>query len=159
MIQPQENFMRAAIEEGVRARQNGDYAIGAVIVKGERIITRSTNRSKIDKDATQHAEMVAIKEASKVLGSRYLEDCILYTTHEPCPMCTTATVWAKMKGIVSGARMEDMADYRIRNGNEDYQWRTIHIPAREVLAKGEPKLEIVEEFMRDECRSLFHSSN
>lgn len=158
MIQPRLEFMRAAIEEAVSARDRGDYAIGAVIVRGEEIIARAPNRSKIEQDSTQHAEIAAIREASKILKSRYLENCILYTTHEPCPMCAAAAVWAKMSGIVSGAKMEDMADYGLTNGNEHWTWRVIHIPAREILAKGEPKLEIVEEFMREECQDLFHSS-
>ncbi|MBI2034030.1 MAG: nucleoside deaminase [Candidatus Liptonbacteria bacterium] len=149
--------MKAAIEEAINARNRGDYAIGAVIVQNDKIIARAINRSKIEQDATQHAEVTAIREASRVLKSRYLENCVLYTTHEPCPMCAAAAVWAKLSGIVSGARMEDMADYHLKNGSEEYKWRTINIPAREVLAKGEPKVEIIEEFMRDECRNLFHS--
>lgn len=157
MLQPQEKFMKAAVDEAIRARENGDYAIGAVIVCDEQVIVRSTNRSKIDQDATQHAEIVAIREASRLLGSRYLENCILYTTHEPCPMCASAVVWAKMKGLVFGARMEDMAEYRVNNGNKDWKWRTINISSREVLTKGDPQVDLVEDFMRNECRMLFHS--
>lgn len=149
--------MEAAIEEALRSRASGDYAIGAVIVRSDEIIARAVNRSKIDQDATQHAEMVAIREASKKLGNRYLEGAVLYATHEPCPMCAAAAVWAKMRGIVFGAKMEDMRDYHLKNGNEEWKWRVIHISAREVLAKGDPKLEIVEGFMRDECHTLFHS--
>ena len=149
--------MEAAIEKATHAREKGDYAIGAVVVRDNEIISRAVNRSKIDQDATQHAEVVAIREASKKLGSRYLDNCILYTTHEPCPMCAAAAVWAKMKGIVSGAKIEDMWDYHLKNGNSEWKWRVIHIPAREVLAKGEPRLEIIEEFMRDKCVQLFHS--
>jgi tRNA(Arg) A34 adenosine deaminase TadA len=150
--------MEAAIAEATEARDNGDYAIGAIIVHDGQVISRATNRSKVDQDATQHAEIVAIRQASQMLGSRYLEECILYTTHEPCPMCAAAVVWAKMRGVVSGARMEDMTDYRIKNGNDEWKWRTISIPAREVLAKGEPKVMLIEEFMRDECRQLFHGA-
>lgn len=157
MIQPERKCMEAAIAQALHARNEGDYAIGAVIVRDGKIISRATNRSKIEQDATQHAEIVAIRTASKLLGSRYLDNCILYTTHEPCPMCAAAVVWAKMSGVVSGARMEDMTEYRIKNGTSSWQWRTIHIPAREVLKKGEPHIEIVEAFMRDECKELFHS--
>lgn len=150
--------MEEAIKEAMDARDRGDYAIGAVVTEGDKIIARAVNRSKIDQDATQHAEMAAIREASKKMKTRYLEDCILYTTHEPCPMCSSAAIWAKLKGIVSGAKMEDMRDYHLSDGNETWKWRVIGIPAREVLAKGEPQPEIVEEFMREECRKLFHSS-
>jgi len=153
-----EKFMRVAIEEAMSARKNGDYAIGAVIVKDGQIIARARNRSKSDNDATKHAEMVAIQEASKKLKSRYLNGCILYTTHEPCPMCAAATVWAKMSRIVSGARMGDMAGYSFKNGNDDWKWRTISISAREVLEKGEPKVQLTEECMRSECRKLFYDA-
>jgi tRNA(Arg) A34 adenosine deaminase TadA len=157
MIFPDQKFMKAAIEEAIRSRENGDYAIGAVIVLNGEILVRATNRSKIEMDATQHSEVVAIRKASQKLNSRYLENCVLYTTHEPCPMCAAAAFWAKLAGIVSGAKMEDMADYSAKNGNEEYKWRTIRISAKEILAKGDPKIEIIEEFMRDECKNLFHS--
>jgi len=149
--------MQAAIDEALAAQKRGDYGIGAVIVKDREILVRATNRSKIDEDATQHAEIVAIQNASKKLGSRYLTNCVLYSTHEPCPMCAAAAVWAKMDGIVFGAKVEDMAEFRSKNGNEVWKWRTINISASEVLSKGEPKLHVVGEFMREECRKLFHN--
>lgn len=153
-----EKFMKAAIEEAVNAQEKGDYAIGAVIVKDGKIIARAQNRSKIDNDATKHAEMLAIQEASKKLKSRHLNGCILYTTHEPCPMCASAVVWAKLSRIVYGARTEDLAGYSFKNGNDDWSWRTIRISAREVLEKGEPKVQMTEECMRAECRKLFHDT-
>lgn len=149
--------MEAAIVEAGKARARGDYAFGAVVVRGGEIIARGVNSVKVDKDATQHAEVAAIRSASRKLGNRYLEGCILYTTHEPCPMCSAAAVWAKMEGIVSGAKIEDIWEYHLKNGNGEWKWRVIHIPAREILAKGDPQMYIIEEFMRDECRALFHS--
>jgi tRNA(Arg) A34 adenosine deaminase TadA len=157
MIQPERKFMEAAIEEALKARARGDYAFGAVIVRDGEIVARATNRAKIDKDATQHAEVAAIREASKILDSRYLERCILYTTHEPCPMCSAAAVWANMAGVVSGAKIEDIWNYHLKYGNTEWKWRVINIPAREVLSKGDPQVEIIEEFMREECCALFHS--
>lgn len=161
MIQAREEFMRAAIDEAIKARESGDYAIGAVIVKRDKIIARGTNRSKVDKDATQHAEMVVIREASRQLGSRYLENCILYTTHEPCPMCASAAIWAKLEGVVCGAKIEDMAEYGAKNGDVVWKWRVINIPASEVfskvLDKEKRKVELAEGFMREECKELFHS--
>ena len=157
MIHPKREFMEVAIEEALNSKNKGDYAVGAVIVKEDKIIVKVGNRIKLDKDPTQHAEIVAIREASKILGTRHLENCVLYTTHEPCPMCSSAAIWARMEGIVSGAKMEDMIDYRIENSNEDWSWRTIHIKASTIIEKGDPKIFLVEEFMRDECRKLFHS--
>lgn len=157
MIQPKKEFMEAAIEEAIKTRNKGDYAVGAVIVKGNRIISKSGNRVRLDEDPTQHAEMVAIRKAAKVLGKRFLENCILYTTHEPCPMCAAAAIWARMSGIISGARLEDMIDYKIKKGTYNRTWRTIDIPASKILEKGDPKLFLIEEFMRKECKKLFHT--
>jgi tRNA(Arg) A34 adenosine deaminase TadA len=157
MVEPERKFMEAAIAEAKDARSRGDYAFGAVIVRDGEIVARATNRAKIDKDATQHAEVAAIRAASRMLGSRYLERCILYTTHEPCPMCAAAAIWANMEGVVSGAKIEDIWNYHLKNGNAEWKWRVINIPAREVLSKGDPKVEIVEEFMREECCRLFHA--
>lgn len=153
---PKEEFMRAAIKEAIKAKNGGDYAIGAVIIKEDKIIASSTNRTKVDQDPTQHAELSVIREAAKVLGHRHLNNCILYTTHEPCPMCSAAAVWAKLKCVVVGARINDMADHRSRNSSNDWSWRTITISAKDVFASGDPKVEIVEDFMREECRALFH---
>lgn len=157
MLHPQKKFMQAAIEQALLARQKGDYSIGAVVVKDGEIVGRGMNRAKIDQDPTQHAELIAIREATKNLHSRFIEGCILYTTHEPCPMCTSAAVWAKMKGIVYGAKMEDMAEFCSKNANKEWTWRTIKISAQEILAKSEPALELEKEFMRDECLKLFHN--
>ena len=157
MFTAEEKFMKIAIKEGIKAKQKGDYAIGAVIVKNEKIISKSGNKVKINQNPVHHAEFIAIQKASKKLKHRHLRDCVLYTTHEPCPMCASAAVWAKLKGVVSGTKMEDMSEYRNKNGNENWSWRTIDISAKEILQKGTPELEIIEEFMREECKKLFHS--
>lgn len=149
--------MILAIEEAQRAQQKGDYAVGAVVIKNDSLLSLAGNAVKVLQDPTLHAEIVAIRQATKKLGTRHLEDCILYTTHEPCPMCSGAAIWARMKGIVFGARMEDMASYCLENGNKNWSWRTIHIPASTIIERGEPKLFLVENFMREECKKLFHS--
>lgn len=157
MLYPVRKFMEAAIEEAVMSREAGDYAIGAVIVNNGIILARGGNRVKRDTDPTAHAEMVAIREAATALDTRHLEGGILYTTHEPCSMCTTAAVWAKMEGIVYGARIEDMVQYREAMGNDEWQWRTIDIHTSEVIERGDQELKLVEGFMIEECRKLFHS--
>lgn len=128
-----------------------DYAVGAVVVKGENVIAGGSTNLKHENDPTAHGEIVAIRNACDALSSRYLEGCILYSTHEPCPMCSSAAIWAKMTGIVYGATMEDAA----KKGSSISSWRQIRIPCRDVLKKGTPKLELVEKFMRDECVKLF----
>lgn len=157
IMEPKREFMEAAIKEAIKAKEEGDYAVGAVIVKDDEIIVRAQNRSKLDQDPTHHAEVIAIRETAKLLGTRHLEDCILYTTHEPCPMCASAAIWARMKGIVAGAKIEDMKEYKIKNGTDEWVWRTIDVPASKILEKGDPKLFLIEEFMREECKKLFHS--
>jgi tRNA(Arg) A34 adenosine deaminase TadA len=138
--------------------QAGDYAVGAAIVKGDAVVAKSGNRIKLDNDPFHHAEIVAIRQAAKTLGARHLHDCVLYTTHEPCPMCASAAVFAKMKGIVYGAHIEDMRYYGLKNGNEEWSWRVIQIPAHEILEKATtPKLFVVKGFMREECKKLFHT--
>lgn len=157
MILPKREFMEAAIREAVKAKEEGDYAVGAVIVKNDKVIAYGREQIKSYNDPVLHAEVVAIREACRIVRSRHLKECVLYTTHEPCPMCSSADIWAEMKGIVFGARMEDMKEYGTENGNEEFRWRTIDIPASKVLNKGNPRLLIVEDFMRDECKALFHS--
>lgn len=157
MFETKEIYMRAAIEEALKARRNNDYSIGAVVVKNDKIIARTPNITRSMNDPTQHAEIEVIRKALKNLGQRFLEDCVLYTTHEPCPMCTTAAVWVKLRGIVFGARLSDMVDYGSVYKNGKWVWRTVRISAAEVVAKGDPKVEIIGDFLREECKNLFHS--
>lgn len=149
--------MQLAINEAEKARQRGDYGVGAVLVKGNKILAICSNRSKRDESPIAHAETLAIMKASKILKSRHLEDCILYATHEPCPMCASVIVWARLKGVVYGARYQDMKDYRKKHANHSYLWRTIHIPCREIFRKSTEKIEWVQDFMREECIKLFHN--
>ncbi len=157
MLEPKEIYMRAAIKEALKAGSNGEYPIGAVLVKADKIIARTPNITVSNNDPTQHAEIEAIRKALRGLGRRFLEDCILYTTHEPCPMCATAAIWVKLRGVVFGARMSDMVEYSLANKNDKLVWRTVPISAAEVFAKGEPKVELVGGFLREECKKLFHS--
>jgi tRNA(Arg) A34 adenosine deaminase TadA len=156
-IAPKEKFMEAAIKEASKAKEAGDYSIGAVIVKGQNVVSKGQNQTKSREDPTCHAEMVAIRKAVKKLGRRHLNGCVLYTTHEPCPMCASAVVWAKMKGLVCGTQIKDMTNYAKLNGNKKYLWRTIKIPASTILKKSDEDIFIVEEFMRDKCKKLFHN--
>jgi len=157
-MEPEKKFMEAAIEEAKKAAKGGDYAIGAVIIRDGKIIATGEDEVIKNGNPVLHAEIVAIQEATKKLGRRFLQDCILYTTHEPCPMCASAAVWAKLKGIVSGAIKEDLIEYSKKFGDDKFSWRTIGIHCRDVLEKGTPRVKLVEGFMRDECRKLFSLS-
>lgn len=149
--------MVKAITYAKRAQRNGDYAIGAVIVKDGVIIAASENRSKQDQNPVAHAEILAIIKAAAKVKHRHLSGCILYTTHEPCPMCVSLCVFARLKGIVYGARINDMADYRSRGANGQYLWRTIDISCTEIVQKSGEPIEVIGDFMRDECLRLFHN--
>lgn len=153
---PEEQFMRLAIAEAQAAKKGGDYAIGAVVVLNGSILASSGNRIKIECDPTQHAEVAAIRLACASLRTRHLEGAILYTTAEPCPMCASAAIWARMAGIISGSTISDMAEFREKFGNSEWSWRTVDLAARAILAQGDPKLFLVEGFLRNECRALFH---
>lgn len=149
--------MEVAIKEAQRAREAGDYGIGAVVINTDTIIAVAGNAVKRSEDPTQHAEMLAIRGAAQSLGKRHLEGCVLYATHEPCPMCTSAAIFARMQSIVYGATLEDMMHYSLQNRNTAFSWRTIDIRAKEITEKEDPHIDIIGGFMREECRKLFHS--
>lgn len=98
-----ERFMWAALAEAEAAAEQGEVPVGAVIVANNRIIARGHNLTETLKDVTAHAEMMAITSAANTLGGKYLPDCTLYVTVEPCPMCAAALGWAHIGRIVYGA--------------------------------------------------------
>lgn len=151
---PKKEFMEEAIRIAEESASQGDYALGAVVVLNDKIIGRGSTRLKHENDPTVHAEIVAIRDACKNMGLRYLEGAVLYTTHEPCPMCSSAAIWAKMKGIVFGAYQNDSRERNTQN----FSWRQIDISCKYVSDKGIPKLDVVEGFMRNECLDLFSLS-
>ncbi len=101
-----EYFMRQALLEAEKARQKDEVPIGCVIVCQGRIIARAHNLTETLNDVTAHAEMQAITAAANVLGGKYLKDCTLYVTVEPCPMCAGAIAWAQVSKVVYGAEDE-----------------------------------------------------
>ena len=95
-------FMGEALRQALRAYENDEVPIGAVIARGGRIIARSFNQVEALKDATAHAEMLAITQAENAVGDWRLNDCTLYVTKEPCPMCAGAAVHARLGRVVFG---------------------------------------------------------
>ena len=98
-----EKFMRDALMEAEAALADGEVPVGAVIVSKGRIIAKGHNMTDRLHDPTAHAEMIAITAATEATGSRYLDECTLYVTLEPCPMCAAALNWAQAARIVYGA--------------------------------------------------------
>lgn len=105
MIQPFDDkyFMQKAFEEALRARDREEVPVGAVVVARQRIIGKGHNLTEQLTDVTAHAEMQAITAASGYLGSKYLTDCTLYVTLEPCVMCAGALYWAQLGRVVFAA--------------------------------------------------------
>lgn len=102
-VSQDEKFMAAAIQEARRAWVLNEVPIGAVIVKDEEIIGKGFNLRESMQTTLTHAELIAIQEANQAVGSWRLEDCTLYVTLEPCPMCAGAIVQSRMKRVVYGA--------------------------------------------------------
>lgn len=131
-----EQFMRKAIAEAQQALQEGEIPIGAVIVCNDRIIARAHNLTETLHDVTAHAEMQAITSAANELGGKYLTDCTLYVTIEPCTMCAGALGWSHLSRIVYGAADE-------KRGYQLYAPRALH-----------PKTTITGGILEEECRQL-----
>lgn len=98
-----EKYMRAAISQAKRAYQKNETPIGCVIVFSDKIIARGYNKRNWKKNTLAHAEILAINKASKVIGDWRLEDCTLYVTLEPCPMCAGAIIQARIPRVVIGS--------------------------------------------------------
>ena len=101
--QTDEKFMREAMKEADMAAYEDEVPIGAVVVCRGRIIGKGHNMTEKLHDATAHAEMIAITAATEAVGGKYLNDCTLYVTVEPCPMCAGALNWSQIGRIVYGA--------------------------------------------------------
>ena len=129
-------YMRKALAEAEQAGREGEIPIGAVVVCRGRIIARTHNLTETLNDVTAHAEMQAITAAANALGGKYLTDCTVYVTVEPCPMCAGALGWAQVARIVYGAK-DDKRGY--------------HLIAPKAL---HPKTEVVEGVLEEDCRTL-----
>ena len=138
------DYMNEAIKEieiGLQNKDGGPF--GAVIVKDNEIISASHNTVLRDSDPTAHAEVNAIREASKKLNTYDLSDCILYTTCEPCPMCLSAIIWSNIKEVYYGATKEDAANIGFR---DDLIYKHL---------KNEIKLIDLKNINREECLEEF----
>jgi tRNA(Arg) A34 adenosine deaminase TadA len=109
-----EAFMERAFEMRRLAVQRGDQPYGAVIVKADRIVGEGASAVVTDDDPTAHAEMVAIRDAARLLGSRDLSSCEMYGTSPACPMCEAAAYWARVTRLLHGAAIVDAGAPRLR---------------------------------------------
>jgi tRNA(adenine34) deaminase len=144
MIEPfgDEYFMKKAFAEALQAFEKKEVPVGAVVVSDKKIIARAHNLTETLNDVTAHAEMQAITAAANMLGGKYLNDCTLYVTLEPCVMCAGALGWAQVGKIVFGAFDE-------KRGYQKYSKNALH-PKTEVIGglMGEECTELMQEFFR-----------
>jgi len=131
-----ERYMRMALDEAKQAMAQGEIPIGAVVVCKESVVARAHNLTETLTDPTAHAEMQAITSACNELGGKYLSDCTLYVTVEPCPMCAGALGWAQIPRIVYGT-----ADPK--RGYHEFAPRALH-----------PKCSVTAGILEEECRLL-----
>ena len=129
-------FMKQALVEARKAGERGEVPIGAVVVCKGRIIARAHNLTETLNDVTAHAEMQAITAAANVLGGKYLNECTLYVTVEPCVMCAGAIAWAQTAKLVFGTEDE-------KRGYQKYAAQALH-----------PKTVVVKGGLTDECAGL-----
>ena len=129
-------YMKQALVEARKAAERGEVPVGAIVVCKERIIARAHNLTETLTDVTAHAEMQAITAAASTLGGKYLNECTLYVTVEPCVMCAGAIAWAQMGRLVFGAEDE-------KRGYQRYAPQALH-----------PKTVVVKGILADDCAAL-----
>lgn len=135
-ISRDKRFMRLAIAEAKEAMAEGEIPVGAVVASHGRVIARAHNQTETLHDVTAHAEMLAITAAANQLGGKYLRDCTLYVTVEPCVMCAGAIGWAQVTRLVYGTG-DDKRGYRL------IAPKALH-----------PKAKVTTGVLEDECRQL-----
>ena len=131
-----EYFMKKAFQEARLAYEEGEVPVGAVVVAQNRIIARAHNLTETLTDVTAHAEMQAITAAANLLGSKYLNECTLYVTLEPCVMCAGAIGWSQLGKLVYGAADD-------KRGFMKFAPKSLH-----------PKTEVVSGIMAEDCADL-----
>ncbi|MEQ8240387.1 MAG: nucleoside deaminase [Cyclobacteriaceae bacterium] len=130
--------MKLALQEATLAFEEGEIPVGAVITAGNKIIAKAHNQVQRLNDVTAHAEMLAITAAQNHLGAKYLNECTLYVTLEPCIMCGGALFWAQLKKLVVGANDE-------RRGFSSLNTNILH-----------PKTTLLTGILKEDCEKLMH---
>jgi tRNA(Arg) A34 adenosine deaminase TadA len=143
-----EDFMRLAIQAAWQGVENGEMPFGACIMRNEQVISVAHNSANANMDTTAHAEVQAIREASRRLKTLELTGCTIYSTCEPCPMCFTACVWAKVGKIVFACQIEDAERTGIRQ---------VPISSARMNQLGQSSVELVGDVLREESLKLFEA--
>jgi guanine deaminase len=145
MYDPNE-LMRLAIEKCREGMANGNSPFGCAIARGDRVLAVSHNVVWDTTDITAHAEVTALREACKSAQQILLEDCVVATTCEPCPMCMSALHWARVTKVYFGASIADASEAGF---NE------LSISAQDIVRQGGSPVELFPNTLREECRQLF----
>ncbi|MFR8146661.1 MAG: nucleoside deaminase [Clostridia bacterium] len=140
-------FMKKALKEAEKAYYKGEVPVGAVIVKDGKIISRGHNLKEIKKDTTKHAEIIAIEKASKKIDAWRLEDCDIYVTMEPCPMCMGAIINSRIRKIYYG--IPDLKAGACGSVTDLTTYKFNHIPTYEKNVLGEESKELLQRFFRE----------
>ena len=141
-----EKYMKLAIAKAKEGIAAGQSPFGAIVVKQSKVVSAAHNRVWKTCDPTAHAEVNAIREAAKELGTIDLKGSVMYTTCEPCPMCLSAIHWAKIDEVYFGATIQDAA-----NAN----FKELEFPAKELARLGKSPLVVRDGICRSECAELF----
>jgi tRNA(adenine34) deaminase len=132
-------FMRQALRQALLALENGEIPIGAVVVLGQQVIGRGYNQTERLRDVTAHAELLALTAAANFLGNKYLTDCTLYVTVEPCAMCAGASYWSQLRSVVFGTE-------ELKHGFRRHQPGLLH-----------PRTSLISGVLADDCASLMRN--
>lgn len=146
-----EKYIRMAIETAKVSKRNGNLPFGCILIdeNGE-VLLRGENTINTDSDCLAHAEINLIREASKKYDFPYLNNCSIYTSDEPCPMCTSAIYWSGIGRLVYGLSKTNY--YKIV-GRNDPNW-VFEMPVRELLEKGGRELQVVGPMLEEEASTL-----
>ncbi len=140
------DFIDIAIKEAKKSLQEGNSGFGAVIIKDNFVISKARDKDTISKDPTSHAEINVIRQASHQLRGDF-KGCMLISTHEPCPMCSTAIVWAGIKHIAFGYSIKDA----IAQGR-----KRINLTCSELFKRAGTSIEVIADVKKDECGLLYN---
>ena len=131
-----EKYMRFALQEAREAELDGEVPIGAVVVCGDKVIAKAHNRTEHLNDVTAHADIIAITSAEDYMNAKYLTDCTLFVTVEPCVMCAGAIAWAQLAEVVYGANDE-------KRGFSKYSSQILH-----------PKTKLTKGILAEDCEKI-----
>lgn len=145
MKHPNKKIMEELLKYAEHYGPKYGHSTAAFIVKGDKIIAKAVTTVEFDKDPTSHAELKVISKACRKLKNYHLKNCYIYTTQEPCPMCASALVWTRIKGVIYGWESGRL-------------WERLKIKPQDIFKTAPEKIKIYPKFMEKECLELTKKS-